>query len=81
MLVKRYYKKRLPSRIKALIEWIHDKSYFCFTDTFKDTDGWTERTTFFLSLSRVTLTIDEEAKINGKIMFQLEVELWDVLNS
>lgn len=80
MLVKRYYKKRLPSRIKALIEWIYDKSYFCFTDRLKGKDGTMEITTFFLSLSRVTLIIGEEAN-DGKIMFQLEVELWDVLNS
>ncbi len=72
MLVKRFYTRKLPSRVIRLIEWLLDVSHFHDRDIFNDIDGSTKYMTFQLSFSRVMIVIDKTAC--GDITFQLEVE-------
>ena len=71
-LVKRYYKDRLPPKIKKLVRWLIVRSLYWDSDSFDDIEGRTEYMTFQLSFSKAMIVIDKTTK--GYITFQLELE-------
>lgn len=72
MIVKRYYKDRLPPKVIKLVEWLITSSYFRDYDSFDDVDGRAEYIVFLLTFRKVIVIIDKTN--DGNIVFQLEVE-------
>lgn len=70
MLVKRYYKNKLPPKIKELVRWLIVRSHYWDSDSFDDVDGRTEYMTFQLTFRKAMIVIDKTNA--GYITFQLE---------